>query len=54
MGGNEGRGETFGPTKYFLITLTQWNNKPFVWAMSAGHTGGGVLGFLGGFWPLKG
>lgn len=23
-------GETFGATKYFLITSTLWNNKPFV------------------------
>lgn len=32
----------FGPTKYFLITLTLWNNKPFVPAVSAGRTMGGV------------
>lgn len=47
----KGGKETFRPTKYFLVTLTLWNNKPFVQTMSVGHTVGGVFFF---FWQLKG
>lgn len=43
-GGGWGGG-VFGSKKYFLITLTLWNNKPFVQTTSADHTGGSVLGF---------
>lgn len=41
-----GRGG-FGPTKYFLITLTPWNNKSFVEATPADHTGGVRVFFVG-------
>lgn len=36
MGGNEGGG--------LWITLTPWNNKSFVQATPADHTGGSALG----------
>lgn len=47
MGGSRGLGGgVFGSKKSFLITLTLWNNKPFVQTTSADHTGGSVLGFV--------